>query len=233
MVKDYLQVLSNGLKTVCDLILPRSCVACQIRLGREENILCEECFQKVILLKKHISDEWEISERCFDRVHSVYFYDSVVRECIHYMKYEEYTQLAKYMVYLMFEVGGLKVSQHYDYVIPVPLHRVKERERGYNQAYLLCHEISSYLKLKCRNDVMYRTRYTETQTLKTHEQRQNNVKQAFKLNKKLNYHGLRIAIVDDVITTGSTVNSMAQLLKEHGAKRVDIITFAFANVPHI
>lgn len=233
MVKDFFQVLKIGSRNVCDLMLPRSCVACQIRLGTKESILCEECFHKAILLKKHISDEWEISERCFDRVYSAFFYDSVIRECIHYLKYEEYLHLSDFMVQLMFEEAGLKIVKNYDFLIPVPLHRVKERERGYNQAFLLCQSISSYLKIPCRKDIMTRSRYTETQTLKTHEQRQNNVKHAFKLNKNVDLKGLRIAIVDDVITTGSTVNSMAKLLKDNGVKHVDIITFAFANVPHI
>ncbi|HOD52962.1 MAG TPA: ComF family protein [Candidatus Cloacimonadota bacterium] len=230
MDKSFLPVLKNGLKTVCDLIFPRACINCQSRLSPTETYLCESCFKQLILLKTHIRDEWEIPVKYFDRAYSIFRYDGPVRQCIHFLKYEEYTHIAEYMAILMLETGGLKVPVNYDFVIPVPLHPVKKRERGYNQAELFANAIAKRLGLSVELNIVTRNRYTETQTLKSHQERISNVSHAFKCYTKADIQGKKILLVDDVVTTGSTINSIAQLLKERKAKRVDILTFAFANI---
>jgi len=182
------------------------------------------------LLKTHIRDEWEIPIRYFDKAWSEFLYDGPVKACVHSLKYEGYTSIAEYMAGLMFDLAGLQVNTGYDYLIPVPLHPVKKRERGYNQALLLARAFAKRMNLPVSERSIYRCRYTETQTLKTHQERISNVSLAFKCYKNADIKGRKILIVDDVVTTGSTLNSIAQLLKENQAKRVDIMTFAFANI---
>lgn len=230
MARYYLHQLKSGLKLIFNLFFPKACVSCNKRLDFSENILCNDCYNHLILLKKHISNEWEIEEICFDKVYSCFFYDDVVRDLVHCFKYQEYKHLAQFIAEIMKDNLQLNHRFSYDFVIPVPLHHIKKKERGYNQAELLTGCLSKLYNLNFNNKLIYRNRYTETQTLKTHSERKHNMENAFSINKKIKTEGKKILIIDDVITTGSTVNTIARMLKHNGAKTVDIMTFAFANV---
>lgn len=106
-----------------------------------------------------------------------------------------------------------------DQIVPVPLYPKRQRERGYNQSLLiakiLCKQMNIPINLSC-----YREKETEVQSLTKHEDRKKNVKDAFTTDD--DFTGQRIAIVDDVITTGATVNELAKLLKRKGANNIEV-----------
>ncbi len=224
-----MQVLKNGLENAFSIIFPRVCIACDIKLKQNEAYFCEKCYNELIFSKIHISDEWEIPVKYFSKAYSEFKYSDIVKQLVHSLKYENYTKIAKYMAYLTFDIAGLKIKTKYDYLVPVPLHKVRQRERGYNQALLIAKAIGKRLDLPVSSKIIYRTRYTSTQTQKNHEERLSNVSNAFKLYKKANVKGKKILLIDDVVTTGSTLNTIAHVLKENHAKQVDIFVFAWAN----
>lgn len=228
MVKPFLQALKSGLKNVYDVILPRNCINCEIKLKKDEQYLCNSCFQKLILLKTHISDESISPDKYYTKAYSAFKYDDVSKECIHFFKYLSYTKMSDYLAYLAFDISGLELNTKYDYLIPVPLYKTRLRERGYNQAVLLANSFSKKLNIPVSTKIIYRSRHTDTQTQKSHEERKTNVKNAFKLHKTAEVKGKKFLLVDDVITTGSTMNSIAKLLKENKAKRIDLISFTWA-----
>lgn len=118
-------------------------------------------------------------------------------------------------------------DRHFDVIVPVPLHPARERERGFNQAGLLADLLSGKMSILAK-PVLERTRYTTTQTAFDRVERMENLRNAFRLRKKADVRGLRVLLIDDVLTTGSTVSECARILKEAGASSVYAATAARA-----
>jgi ComF family protein len=115
-----------------------------------------------------------------------------------------------------------------DLVVPVPLHPRRKRERGYNQAALLGRELANLLGLSCHESALSRVRATLPQVGLTDTERSQNVRHAFRCIRPASIRGRRILLIDDVMTTGSTVASASSSLLEAGAKRVCVLTLARA-----
>jgi ComF family protein len=115
-----------------------------------------------------------------------------------------------------------------DYILPIPLHPVKKRMRGFNQAEILSKEIANSLGVKHTPDLIVRKKFTQTQTKLKREERQKNVSEAFQVNRRFSLQNKVILIVDDVFTTGSTTNSISAILKKNEAKYVFVLTIARA-----
>src|SRR5437660_3575772 len=115
----------------------------------------------------------------------------------------------------------------FDAIVPVPLHPAKQRERGFNQAALLAEWLSTHMALTVR-PVLQRVRFTTTQTAFDRSERMQNLRNAFRLRKKADVRKLRALLIDDVLTTGSTLSECARVLKEAGAQSVYAATAARA-----
>lgn len=145
---------------------------------------------------------------------------------IYQLKYGGMKRLGKFLgeiagreLILQFEKENLR---GFDLLIPVPLYKTKYRERGYNQSDLICIGINKYLELRFIPDLVKRVKYTSTQTKLNREQRIDNMKDAFDINKKYRDYicGKRIIVADDVVTTGSTMNEVIKVLKDNGCGEV-------------
>ncbi len=148
------------------------------------------------------------------------------QKLLHLLKYGNKPEIG-------FEMGrlyGLMLSEHgysnqWDAVVPVPLHPLKQKRRGYNQSEKFASGLSLSLQIPCY-ELLTRKKFTETQTKKTRLQRLENVDEVFDLTDSLNVQNLRILLVDDVITTGATLCVCANVLLANGAKHVDLATIA-------
>ena len=156
----------------------------------------------------------------FDQIYSQFDYANPLRLILHEFKYKPKSQYAWFLSYLL-NLNLAEISVKPDLIIPMPLHKSRYKERGFNQAERLldfyrtrsgCATIS--------NSSIIRVKNTEHQTLSNYLLRKQNLADAFQLNKSVT--GLNILIIDDVVTTGSTVNELAHLLKQNGALRVDV-----------
>ncbi len=116
----------------------------------------------------------------------------------------------------------------YDLLIPIPLHKSRLRERGFNQALVLAREIEKRFPLPLDYLNLQRIRDTQPQINLKEKERRKNVRGAFGLREKQKVKGKRILLIDDVYTTGATVNECSRVLRKGGAKRVDILTLARA-----
>jgi len=112
----------------------------------------------------------------------------------------------------------------YDAVIPVPLHPYKLKQRGFNQSAVIAESLSAHIQAECVTTLLKRKKNTVSQTTLSREERQENVKNAFMTERDVT--GETFLLVDDVITTGATLNSCAETLKKQGAARVDIAALA-------
>ena len=230
----------NILKTFIGLFLPKICLGCDKQLLRNEDFLCSNCTNSITFLENicPICGAPETEHGCkvcgnhkffFDKARSVFIFSTTIQKMIHEFKYNEMTRIAK--------IFG-KLSQEYfekyqpfdyiDYIIPVPLHRVRKRSRGFNQAELLAREISKRMNWEYLPNLIKRKRFTETQTKLNREQRKENVSFAFKINPEYSIKGKNILLVDDVFTTGSTTNSIAAVLKGEQVNKVYVLTIARA-----
>jgi ComF family protein len=115
----------------------------------------------------------------------------------------------------------------FDLIVPVPLHPARQRERGFNQASLLAKSLSAETSMASR-PVLQRVRYTTTQTALDRSERMENLHNAFRLRKNADVRGLRVLLIDDVLTTGSTLSECARVLKRAGAISVHAATAARA-----
>ncbi|MBN1948291.1 MAG: ComF family protein [Candidatus Cloacimonetes bacterium] len=165
----------------------------------------------------------------FDGARSLFPYSMVVQNLLHNLKYNDFTGCARYLSkFIGNYLNEIEPFEDVDIITPVPLHKVKQRARGYNQSLLLACEVARWLPRPVIKDLIKRTRFTGTQTRLNRSERQQNVRNAFSLNPKYSLEQKNILLIDDVFTTGATVNSISNLLKDNGINRIYVLTIARA-----
>jgi ComF family protein len=216
-----------------DLIYPRTCLQCNEKLSDGEKYFCQQCRLKIRYidindLPKQYKSRFSESS-CMEGLISLFYFDaeSTSQKIIHSIKYDGMKTLG----IIMGKSLGEKIfhfDEKYDCIIPVPLHKGRERERGFNQSAIISEGLSSVLSIPVELKILIRSRYTESQTKFSREGRIKNVEQAFKINPKMieKITGKNILLLDDVITTGSTMDSCAKALKENGAKKIIVVSLA-------
>ncbi|MBZ0201365.1 MAG: ComF family protein [Ignavibacteriaceae bacterium] len=219
--------MSRFLISVFDYILPRFCVSCKCLLQADKKIVCGSCFVSI----KH-ADDTLISDgfkRKFEKeevvsaFQSLYIFekDKELQHVIHALKYNKRFLIGVYLGNLMGKFLDAKIYQwNIDYIIPVPLHKSKMLERGYNQSYFIAKGLSHHLKLPVSSRIIKRIRYTETQTTLNKKEREENMKNAFRVISPKKINGKNILLIDDVITTGATVTECGKVLLKKGAAKV-------------
>lgn len=239
------EVGSYLIKGLLDLIYPLTCQVCKIKLDfRNTTGLCEYCWKKIQKnlppfcpkCGKSLLGPSELPLVCgecqkrkfyFHRAWSVCLYEGVVKECIHLFKYSRRLSLLRPFSQLMIEfVRDYLDHNRYNFLVPVPLHKVKLREREFNQSLLLAQSISRAFDLPLSTNNLRRTRTTPSQTQLNRNKRLTNIKGAFGVKDDSRLKDKCILLVDDVFTTGSTVSECSKVLLKAGAKRVEVLTLA-------
>ncbi len=165
----------------------------------------------------------------FEQARSFGRYEGVLRNLIHHLKYDGFRPLARPLGnHLASAVQRLDAAS-FDLVLPVPLHSKRQRRRGFNQAALLAAELSKACGYRMGAADCVRVRDTRPQMGLRAAERQRNVAGAFEVPRPERLHSRRLLLVDDVITTGATVNACAQTLLDAGAGRVSVVTLARAH----
>jgi ComF family protein len=147
-----------------------------------------------------------------------------LRKAIHSLKYEDRARIGFFLGKLLGDQLHKKTIQKLDYLIPVPLHPVKFRDRGFNQAKWIADGLGKAVQKPVYTKLMKRIKHTISQTTLDRKERLKNMKKAFRINQDVT--AKNIGIVDDVLTTGSTISSMASILKDAGAKTIVALTVA-------
>lgn len=201
------------------------CPACRARLrtvGEHYCIKCGKPLHEEQIMRCH---DCTVQAHSFTRGRSLFYYEDI-RESLYRFKYGGRREYASFYAAEVAGVLGEDIrSWHAQALIPVPLHRAKQKKRGYNQAALLARALSAYLHIPVREDLMIRTRNTAPQKTLDHAQRQKNLKKAFKIVQ--NDVKLKTAIlIDDIYTTGSTMDAMGSLFMQAGVSNIYFITLA-------
>ncbi|MBI5476370.1 MAG: ComF family protein [Ignavibacteriales bacterium] len=226
------------IKPVREFIYPPVCFICNNRIEDESLRVCSLCWGSFKLVEpsdptwKEIKAKFD-EAKFIDDIISCYLFekDGKLQDLIHQLKY----QGIKSHGIKLGEMIGVKILldnlfSNADFLIPVPLHKLKKRERGYNQAELICNGISNKTKIPVENTILERIKYTQTQTTLSLIERKENMQEAFILSHSRGdkVKGKRIILVDDVITTGATINSCAKTLLQHNAKSILAASIALA-----
>ncbi len=223
------------LHALLDVILPPICHICHSYIPDAGRLhICPTCRDRLPLVTSPLCPLCGIpfagtggDHRCgtclthpphFDAARAHFLYEGAIRDLIHSFKYNQRTHLRNPLALLALEgVSGLVDDQAPHLIVPVPLHRSRLRQRGFNQAVLLGRKISRLLSLPMIPDALIRTRQTAPQIELSAAERRLNVKGAFKVGRTDTVAGKRILLLDDVMTTGSTMNECAKELKKAGA----------------
>ena len=165
----------------------------------------------------------------FAAARAAVLFDGVARDLIHRFKYDRKVHLARPLSLLVQEaLTSFTTSLAADLLIPVPLHRRRLRERGFNQAVLLGRTLAKAWNIPLNVDTLKRTRWTEPQVTLSAAEREANVRGAFALAEPAAVRGRKIILLDDVYTTGSTVAECSRVLRKAGADEIYVITVARA-----
>ena len=213
-----------------DFIYPPLCLVCHKHLEPEMRFVCESCQAGFEVLHQPLLPISQLDILFGKTVHfehslAIYHYSEAIQQLIHTMKYKNMPGLGNLFGNVLGDfIREHKYLQDIDLILPVPLHTIRYRERGFNQAAILAHQIGSINKIEVDEKMLQRIRYTEQQAKFDKQARARNVQDAFRIRKKSMVAHKNVAIVDDVLTTGSTMNECAKVLKEKGAKRITTIT---------
>ncbi len=219
------------------LIFPQICAACGKLLFKNEEIICTKCLYKLPKTNFHKSADNPVMQIFWGRIqlHSAAAFlnftkSGKVQHLVHQLKYKHKTEVG----ILLGELYGkdLKSADLFssvDIVIPVPLHWKKQKKRGFNQSEMFGRGLAKSMNAKLDTKSLIRKVDTPTQTKKSREQRWENVRNVFELENKEQIEGKHILLVDDVITTGATMEASANTLLAVPGVKVSVATIAFAS----
>jgi len=213
-----------------DLVFPKNCVGCD----KEGSWLCEECEKGIVLAKKpicamcgRITNNGEFCSRCCSKtflngvIITAYYKDGPIKELIHNFKYEGVFEIGDVLSeYVIKKLEGANIGNNI-LLVPVPLHKQRFRKRGYNQSQIIAKKISKYLNYEITENLK-RIKNNPAQITLSKKERIDNVKDIFSWSGSVssNLKNKTIILIDDVYTTGSTLNECAKVLKKLGFRRV-------------
>jgi competence protein ComFC len=219
------------------LFFPKVCCACDNVLLKNEETICTRCLVSLPRTNFHLHRDNPVAELFWGRIiiqsATAFLYFSKagrVQHLIHNFKYHGKLEVGRMLGKMFGE--DLKKSDQFrnlDGIVPVPLHWSKQKARGFNQSEVFGREMAAALKVAFINDALVREKATATQTKKTRFERWQNVNYVFRLARPEKIRGKHILLVDDVVTTGATIEASAGILLEQPETRVSLGFLAVAS----
>ena len=243
--------ISNRIKPflnhLLNVLYPKTCLVCHRPLENKavKNLLCFNCWQGIkkntpplcaicgkqiqgIQVTKRVCSDCQRQSYAFDRAFSPCIYEGVMRELIHKFKYQNRDYLSPVLAGLLIEfIYQYHIALNlFDLLMPIPLHKVRLREREFNQAELLARRVAEEfsINLECSN--LWRKYYRQAQMELSLDRRWKNIKGCFALRNPAQVKNKNIVLIDDVLTSGATCSEAASVLKAAGAGSVFVLTLA-------
>lgn len=205
-----------------NLIYPNVCGICD-KLCRED--LCKKCEINLKNIAKVKIDKY--NNKNFRKHLYIFKYQGIIKERLIKFKFQEKSYI--YKAFVNFIIKNEKICRFfktYDIIIPVPIHYNRKITRGYNQSALIAKEIAEKLSIQYENKVLFKKVNNRPQSTKNKQERTNNVKGVYYTRNEYKILNKKILLLDDIFTTGSTVNECSKILKIAGAQKVDVVSIA-------
>ncbi|MEM9358799.1 MAG: ComF family protein [Pseudomonadota bacterium] len=233
-----------ALRQLADFFVPPLCLSCKQPLA-QHNTVCAECWRDIHFIVPPLCDRLGIplpfdpgggpivsaaaaaNPPPYDHARAVAHYTGTMRDLIHMFKYAD-QHAPRHLFARLLERAGRELFHDCELVVPVPLSRQKLRARRFNQAALLAHDLARSTRLSYEPQLLQRRKNTVSQVGLTRDQRRRNMQGAFALSKSgtVKVKDRAVLLIDDVITTGTTVEACARALKQAGARHVDVLALA-------
>ncbi len=229
MLRTILDMIYPARCPICgEIVIPKGrliCKACEDKPSLVTEPRCKKCSKPIELYEKEYCSDCERRGYHYDYGFSVWVYDDVMKQSIANYKYHNKKEYSAYYISEVLRNYGDRIQKLLpDAIVPVPVHISKYMERGYNQADILARGIGKELQIPVLSDLLLRTKKTLPQKKLNDKERLRNLMEAFQLNDKLaaTYPNKlsRILLVDDIYTTGSTIEACTNVLKSYGIKEV-------------
>ena len=223
-------------ESIINLFFPKVCSGCSSFLLSNENVICTVCRHDIPLTNHHLNPENDAFKKFYGRIPVVhtsalfYFHKKgIVQELIHNLKYKGHEEIGTILgEWYAEDLKTIDLLQSVDEIIPVPLHRRKLKERGYNQVTAFGTALSSSLNIDYNDTILVRNVYSKTQSKKNLLGRTEGIESTFDVSFTEKNHNKHFLLIDDVITTGATLEACSRaLLKIPGAK-ISIVCMAMA-----
>jgi len=241
--------LRSGTRALIDFVVPPVCLACKRALA-EQDALCAGCWRQIAFIRRPICDRLgiplpydpggtvisaaaEADPPVYDRARAVASFGGVMRDLIHAFKYGDQHDARRLFGRWLAEAGS-DILDGADLIVPVPLGRYRLLSRRFNQAALLAQEVARLKGLTFAPQVLARVKPTTAQVVLTRDERRRNVGAAFAVPQGVAglVEGKNVVLVDDVITTGATVEACTRALRRAGGARVDVLALALVTDPN-
>lgn len=241
MVEQLFKRTSFIVLGLSSIAFPRVCICCGLETTEEERQICSFCkedrFEAANADYKH-SSSGVILPDSVSLQHALWQFDKggLLQDLMHYLKYERLTGIGLELGAILGEsmkrhpfISGIINAEPEIFLVPVPLHYLKFRKRGFNQAYFIARGVQSVLDLPiCEVKDVVRSKNTRSQTGFSLKKRVANIKDAFRIRRLEAFDGKAVIIIDDVFTTGSTTFELAAVLRKAGCREIAIATVAQA-----
>lgn len=204
---------------ILELIYPKTCGMCN---KISKSYICNKCKLK---LKKILKlNKINFNDKYFDSLTYLFRYEGNIRTMILEYKFKDKSYLYKFFSEII--VNNCNLKNKYDIILPVPIHKKRKLQRGYNQSELIAKDIAKNIDIEYSNSVLQKVKNTLPQSSLNKSQRINNVLGMYNITKPQYINDKKIILIDDIYTTGSTVNECSKILKKNGAVLVDVLTLA-------
>ena len=237
-------MITEVLNDISDVIFPPQCLGCAEILSRGRQLFCPACKEKIKFItgslcpvcgttfldspaESHLCGNCIENKTYFSCARAVFSYETIILDVIHKFKYGNNISVGAMLASFMADFSFPDVDcSDYSLMIPVPLHIKRLRERGFNQSLILARALAKKWQIPINFSLLKRYKSTLTQTGLHKTERKQNIKGAFEVNDKKIIAGKNIILVDDVYTTGATINECAKTLIKAGAQKVTVLTLA-------
>lgn len=224
-------------KYIIDLFFPKVCAGCRSLLMTNEMALCTNCRHEMPLTQYYLDPENEAVKKFYGKmeiVHaSAFLYfnkKGIVQELIHNLKYKGREEIGTVLgTWYVEDLKKIHAKTPFDVIIPVPLHHKKLKERGYNQVATFGKALAEGLHIKYDDSILYRKKYSKTQSKKNLLGRAENVENLFDVISTTTHHNTHFLIVDDVITTGATLEACSRAIMKIPGAKISIACMAIAH----
>lgn len=228
--------VTNYFQDFLSIIYPHNCAACGADVLGKRHLLCWNCLKSLPLTgfetqPTNLVSQLFVGRMPVEMASALLFFskDSKVQHLIHQVKYKGKKDLGHYLGTLM---GHAILQAHWgelDFIVPVPLNKKKAAKRGFNQAKILADGISEVMQKPVAEVALVRSKFTETQTHKNRMSRWQNVEDVFELGDTKGFENKRVLLVDDVVTTGATLEACGQKLLQINGLRLKVAALAYAS----